>query len=154
MSGLYLLDTNVVVALVRGQALGAAIDLRFGLTQAKRRPIISVVTHGEIRVLARRNQWSESRVAALTRALNALVTVDINITSVIDAYVEIDLFSQKYPEGARNMGKNDLWIAACAKAAGATLLTTDKDFEHLTPALLAVMTIDPAAAVRPSPASP
>jgi predicted nucleic acid-binding protein len=31
------------------------------------------------------------------------------------------------------MGKNDLWIAACARAAGAWLLTTDADFSHLIP---------------------
>ncbi len=32
---------------------------------------------------------------------------------------------------ARNMGKNDLWIAAAAHIIQATLLTTDKDFLHL-----------------------
>jgi predicted nucleic acid-binding protein len=32
---------------------------------------------------------------------------------------------------ARNMGKNDLWIAATALATKATLITTDKDFDHL-----------------------
>lgn len=32
---------------------------------------------------------------------------------------------------ARNMGKNDAWIAATAYAAQATLVTTDKDFDHL-----------------------
>jgi hypothetical protein len=31
------------------------------------------------------------------------------------------------------MGKNDLWIAACAAAADAFLLSTDDDFEHLIP---------------------
>ncbi len=36
------------------------------------------------------------------------------------------------------MGKNDLWIAACAKAAGAKSLTTDKDFSHLSSELLCV----------------
>ncbi len=32
---------------------------------------------------------------------------------------------------ARNMGKNDLWIAATAHILGAKLLTTDGDFNHL-----------------------
>ena len=41
--------------------------------------------------------------------------VDVNLTEVIDAYVEIDIYSQQLPDGARNMGKNDVWIAACAK---------------------------------------
>lgn len=76
-----------------------------------------------------------------------MVTVDIHVTEVIDAYVEIDVLSQQHPAGARNMGKNDLWIAACASAAGATLLTTDKDFDHLSPHLLTVAYIDPASAL-------
>ena len=44
------------------------------------------------------------------------------------------------------MGKNDLWIAACAKATGAILLTTDNDFTHLIPDHLDGEVIDPAAA--------
>lgn len=42
---------------------------------------------------------------------------------------------------AQNMGKNNLWIAACALATGATLLTTDKDFDHLHPNPLRVIRI-------------
>ncbi|MBK8412679.1 MAG: hypothetical protein IPL19_32470 [Sandaracinaceae bacterium] len=110
---MYLLDTNVVLALVRGSALGTYIDTSFRLSAGKRRPAISVVTHGELRVLASRNGWGGAKLAALQNALNALVTVDINVAEVIDAYVEIDVYSQQHPDGARNMGKNDLWIAAC-----------------------------------------
>ena len=145
MSGLYLFDTNVVLALVRGSALGTYIDTSFRLSAGKRRPAISVVTHGELRVLASRNGWGGAKLAALQNALNALVTVDINVAEVIDAYVEIDVYSQQHPDGARNMGKNDLWIAACAKASGATLLTTDKDFDHLTPGMISVEYVDPAS---------
>jgi len=32
---------------------------------------------------------------------------------------------------ARNMGKNDLWIAPTASVLDMDLLTSDKDFEHL-----------------------
>ena len=52
-------------------------------------------------------------------------------------YAEIDAFSQgKLKDrplsiSARNMGKNDLWIAATASILNATLLTTDLDFNHL-----------------------
>jgi tRNA(fMet)-specific endonuclease VapC len=145
MSGLYLLDTNVVLALLRGGALGTYIDATFGLSAGKRRPAISVVTHGELRVLASRNGWGGAKLAALQTALNALVTVDINVADIIDAYVEIDVYSQHHPGGARNMGKNDLWIAACAKASGATLLTTDKDFDHLNPGMISVEYVDPAS---------
>ena len=139
---LYLLDTNIVLALVRGSTLGKHIDTTFGLSASKIRPIISVVTHGEVRVLAARNRWGQKKLDALQNALDNLVTVDVNHPAVLDAYVEIDLYSQTYPTGSRNMGKNDLWIAACAKAAAATLLTTDKDFAHLAPDLLEVEVID------------
>jgi hypothetical protein len=62
MSRLYLLDTNVVLALVRGNALGAYIDTTFGLSKGSRRPAISIVMHGEMRVLASRNSWGGASV--------------------------------------------------------------------------------------------
>jgi len=56
---------------------------------------------------------------------------------IVDRYAEIDAFSQGRLPGrrldcsARNMGKNDLWIAAVASTLNATLITTDSDFDHL-----------------------
>jgi tRNA(fMet)-specific endonuclease VapC len=140
----YLLDTSVILPLVRGNALGKHIDQRFGLQASAQRPFVSVVSLGEVRVLAKRNDWGEAKLRSLSNALDNLVVVDINHPSVIDAYVELDLVSQSHSDGARNMGKNDLWIAACAKAAGATLLTTDSDFDHLIPDHLDGEVIDPA----------
>ena len=139
----YLLDTSVLMALIRGDTLGEYIDAKYGLRAAKQRPLISIVTHGEIQVLAGRNKWGAKKSAALTSALQALVTVDINHPDVLAAYVEIELFSQSHSDGARNMGKNDLWIAATAKAADSILLTTDKDFDHLQPSVLSVEYIEP-----------
>jgi hypothetical protein len=52
------------------------------------------------------------------------------------------------------MGQNDLGIAAIAKATGATLLTTDKDFDHLHPNHLQRIYIDPASALPPPPSPP
>jgi predicted nucleic acid-binding protein len=69
----------------------------------------------------------------LERTLQSLVVVDIHHPLVIEAYVRIDLHARQHPKGARHMGKNDLWIAACAAAADAFLLSTDDDFEHLIP---------------------
>ena len=135
-----------VLTLVRGNALATFVNGKFGLRALKVRPMISVVTHGEVRVLAARNGWGDRKLSALQNALNNLVTVDINHSDVLDAYVEIDLFSQSHPDGARNMGKNDLWIAACTKASGATLLTTDKDFDHLASGLQSLEYVDPSSA--------
>ncbi|MCG8424386.1 MAG: PIN domain-containing protein [Proteobacteria bacterium] len=78
-------------------------------------------------------KWGDKKLAALQTMLDNLVTVDISHPKIIEAYVDIDLCSQNHPDGARNMSKNDVWIAASAKASGAVLLTTDRDFEHLIP---------------------
>jgi tRNA(fMet)-specific endonuclease VapC len=142
---LYLLDTNVLLLLVRGGGCARSIEARYGLRSMKLRGLISIVSHGEIKVLARRNGWGEIKLQALQEALNGLVTIDINRPAVIDAYVELELVSQGQRGGARNMGKNDLWIAACARAANATLLTTDTDFAHLHPSHLEVEVVDPNA---------
>ena len=48
------------------------------------------------------------------------------------------------------MGKNDLWIAATAVAYGATLLTTDSDFDRLVPFTLDRILIAPASARNPA----
>ncbi len=144
---LVLLDTSVLVLLVRGGERALAVDARFSLRERDAAPLISVVTHGEIAVLAKRWDWGEAKRSVLRSALDDLITVDIRHPDVIEAYVQIDLYSQSHADGARNMGKNDLWIAACAKAVGATLLSMDKDFVHLAPVLLEAEWIDPAAIV-------
>jgi tRNA(fMet)-specific endonuclease VapC len=142
---IYLLDTNIIVALVRAGKLGQYINRRFELRKASQRPFVSIVSLGEVRVFAKYRNWGEAKLNALTNALDNLVTVDISHPTVIDSYIELALISLLYPSGARNMGKNDLWIAACAKAAKAVLLTTDKDFCHLIPDHLEGEVIDPAA---------
>lgn len=148
---LYLLDTNVLLFLARGGRLGQHIDATFGLRAARFRPLVCIVSHGEVLVLARSNKWGDEKQTALRGLLDNLVAVDISHPRVIDAYVELDLVSRAHPDGARNMGKNDLWIAAAAKAAGATLLTTDRDFDHLIPNHIAGVFIDPAVVLADTP---
>lgn len=149
-SGRYLLDTTVVLALVRGRELGAHIESTYKLREALARPFVCVVSHAEAQVIARRNGWGESRLEARATTLSNLVTVDIRSGPMVDAYVAIELASQAHPAGSRNMGKNDLWIAAAAKVARATLLTRDDDFGHLAEEQVAVEVIDPAV-VRKAP---
>lgn len=69
---------------------------------------------------------------------------------MVETYAEIDAFSQcKHPFlptlpglASRNMGKNDLWIAATAHFLEATLRTTDHDFNHLAPDFLEMARIE------------
>jgi len=82
----------------------------------------------------------ERRVERLEDFLSSLTVVPISYhPDIYRAYADIDAYSQSnhptlsLPQGmtARNMGKNDLWIAATAHVLRATLVTTDKDFDHL-----------------------
>ena len=73
---------------------------------------------------------------------------DINIDIIIKQYAQIDAFSQgKLKDrplsiSARNMGKNDLWIAATAAAFQLELLTSDLDFDHLNNQFLTLHSIN------------
>ena len=57
----YVLDTGVVLNLVRGKELGTRIDREFALTSSMRLHTVSIVTHGELKVLAERNDWGAER---------------------------------------------------------------------------------------------
>ena len=133
----YLLDTNIILIYLRGKAERTIIEAQYDPFGVQNNPIISVVTVGEIKSIAKRNYWGTRKLDLLNNILNSLIITDINSRDVIEAYAEIDAFSQgKLKErplntSARNMGKNDLWIAATAHVTKATLLTMDRDFEHL-----------------------
>lgn len=129
----YLLDTSVILHLVRGKDFGNHIRDTFDLLHCQPRPLVCVVSLAEMRVLAEANGWGAAKRNALDEAFRSLTVVNINHPMVIDAYVKLDLHARAHPQGARKMGKNDLWIAATAVAADAFLLTTDKDFDHLIP---------------------
>jgi predicted nucleic acid-binding protein len=136
----YLLDTNILVLLIRGKAAGQAIAVAYGLRTVLSRCIISVVTVGEIKAFARKQGWGVQKLTDLDALLAQVVTVDINHALVLDAYAELDANSEAI---GRKMGKNDLWIAATARVTGVTLLTIDADFDHLHPADITRIKIDP-----------
>jgi len=135
----FVLDTNVCLAYIRGNKLYQVIDTEHKLNDKDSTVIISVVTKAELFSLGIQNSWGHKKFEILDGLLRKLLIIDINEndTALIDAYMNIDAFSQgrlmSKPLGmsARNMGKNDLWIAATAHVAKATLITTDGDFDHL-----------------------
>jgi len=126
---LYLLDTNVLVALTRAGALGQHIDATYQPRDARFKPLVSVVCVGEMYSLTRQFGWGPKKISDITRLLDNLVIEDINAPEILTAYGEIDHASRL---AGRKMGKNDVWIAATAKVTGARLLTTDHDFDHLS----------------------
>lgn len=126
-----LLDTNIVVELVRWKGAGQAIDAAHRLTARQDSPLICGVTLGETQSLARHWGWGIEKTSKLRALLRRLVVIDIELDIVVQRYAEIDQQSRAV---GRNMGKNDVWIAAAAVAADAVLLTGDHDFDHLVDA--------------------
>lgn len=139
-SRLLLLDTNIVILLVRGGAVGQAIDSRFRLRERAERPLVSVVTLGEALAFARQRNWGADGIARLRDLTRELVPVNISAQPVLDRYAEIDTFMKR---SGKTLSDNDLWIAACASASEATLLTTDRDFDPLVGQYLDRVWVDP-----------
>jgi tRNA(fMet)-specific endonuclease VapC len=145
---LYILDTNIIVHLIRASSLAEQLKTEYLIFDQPQRPLISVVTEGELEALTLKNDWGKNKYKELYRYLEELLNVDIRIKSIIHRYVEIDTYSQgklkNHPivGSSRNMGKNDIWIAATASVLDATLLTTDKDFDHLNNVFLNVVSIN------------
>ncbi len=113
--------------------------------------IISSISKGEILSIAMQRKWGDRKTGMLTALLNQLVIIDVSGTNdmLLNAYAEIDAYSQqrhpdkRLPGSARSMSKNDLWIAATAFAANATLLTSDGDFNHLGGVFIDLKIYDP-----------
>ena len=126
--GLVLLDTTLLVHLLRATTLGARAADEHSLRGRNERSLCSIVTVGEALALARKRGWGTPKVTKLRELIQQLVIVDIHSTEVLEQYASLDAFCEAQ---GRVLGKNDLWIAATAVATGALLLTTDKDFDLL-----------------------
>jgi tRNA(fMet)-specific endonuclease VapC len=96
---------------------------------------------GELLAIAERAGWGPVKRAGLEVSLQELIWIDINDRLILAAYASIDSFSLSK---GKVMGKNDIWIAACAAVTGGVLMTTDKDFDHLHPDRIQRIWIDPA----------
>lgn len=131
LDSLVFLDTNILVHIIRNNSIGQHVVSTFGLRERVEKPLISVVTVGEMKSLARKLEWGQSKIEKLDYLLQEVVVVPIEKKEIIERYAEIDFFSQRKAGSSRNMGKNDIWIAASASVTKSVLLTTDNDFDHL-----------------------
>ena len=124
------------------------MKVRYDLQKNDNQIYISIVTFAEIKSLAKQLNWGPLKMERLEKILFPIPILNIT-AKIAEQYVEIDVYGQgkdlyrPLPSGlsARNMGKNDLWIAATASYIGAILLTTDRDFDHLNLVFLNVQTI-------------
>jgi len=139
---LYLLDTNILVHLIRKDAVWERVRTTYQPLLVDPSPIISVVTAGELRSLALQFNWKVEKMNEMEFYLGYMKRVSIDDNEIIRAYAVIDAHCQRI---GQPLGKNDAWIAATASVTGARLLTTDKDFDRLDPLFLSRDWIDPDA---------
>ena len=136
----YLLDTGILILYARASTAGEAIEDRFHFRASPFKPMVSVVTLGEARAFARYRKWGDKKLAQLDGIFGNVVPIDISSPEVLEAYAEIHVAATSKGWG---LGDNDKWIAATTKATGATLLTTDKDFDPLHEEFISRVYIDP-----------
>lgn len=91
----------------------------------------------------------QQRRNRLEELLNELIIADIDSAArpLLARFAQLDAASIG---GGKVIGKNDLWIAASAAVSDALLITTDRDFDHLSPSHLSLWRIDPEAKSWPS----
>lgn len=101
--------------------------------------IIPMIVAGELEAFALKSDWGYQKVTFLQYILDYYPLIEVSRT-LTRFYAQVDAFSQgklrssPLPPGmtARNMGKNDIWIAATALAFDMELHTKDNDFDHLS----------------------
>ncbi len=122
-----ILDTNIIINHIRQKK---AINPR---------GVVPIVVVGELQAFALKSDRGFQKMILLDSILQKLPIADIQ-AEIIPYYAQIDAYSQNtlkslpLPERTpRNMGKNDIWIAAIALYYELELWTTDNDFDHLLP---------------------
>ncbi len=129
-----LYDTGILIYIVRDNSINEYV--REMVNSGGLEECISVVNKAEALSIANRNNWGKLKILKLNKLFKEITIIDISDDLIIEKYVEIDVFSQKQrgnrkEDSPRNMGKNDLWIAATSSILEFRLITTDKDYDHL-----------------------
>lgn len=136
------LDTSVVVDIARNNRSGQAILETYSLRSRTDRPLISVITTGEMLGIAKAQEWSSDQTEVLHGLLSEFVKLELT-PEVIEAYADLVALCRRQNH---TMGQqNDMWIAATAKVTGAVLLTGDSGFSWLNPQFIRVEYISRAS---------
>ncbi len=142
-----LFDTNIILALVRDKSGHKLIEY---INPKEEAVYVSFVNIAEAQSIAYQNKWGFAKMQILENFFQSVRIIGIS-DLLLPTYIGIDAYSQrnhpdyqKYPfTTPRNMGKNDLWIAATASLLNLNLITTDADFDHLDSSFISLKKILP-----------
>lgn len=143
-----LFDTNVILYITRNLK---GFDFLKGINPKEKLVYVSFVSIAEAQSIVYQNRWGSTKAQRLDEFFSSVRVISIDHL-LLSTYIGIDAYSQrthpdyeKYPFSTpRNMGKNDLWIAATASLLNLQLVTTDKDFDHLETSFLSLQKISQA----------
>jgi tRNA(fMet)-specific endonuclease VapC len=117
-SGRFLLDTNIVIALLQGDA-GVLSDLDHAAEV-----FISAIVLGELFFGAAKSARFAENAAKVERfaAGRAIIACDLDVAR------EYGRLKQRLREKGRPLPENDIWLTAAAKHHGLVLVTRDRHF--------------------------
>ena len=119
----YLLDTNVVLFATRQNSPAAAtIEQQFGLKASPFRPAVCEVTVAEL--LAFAESWGAARRKLLDEVIAEMLVLPIGRHAIHAEWARLRSYA-KTKGLAIQQDHNDMWIAATAKVAGMTVISSD-----------------------------
>ena len=78
----YLLDTNIIVAYVRDTEVTRKLETSLNLLNGTHNLVVSVVSLGEIRAIAKRNRWGEKKIKAVKNLIDSFLIADFGIVQI------------------------------------------------------------------------
>ena len=63
LSSLYVLDTGILLTLIRKDALADHLDTHYQLRTSKTHSLVCIVSHGELGTIATLNNWGKDKLA-------------------------------------------------------------------------------------------
>lgn len=136
----YVLDTSIVLHYIRKSKTYQQIEKDINLSDSDASILISAVTVGEIEGFVQRREYGNDKINRMKDLLDKIIIVDISgkDTGMMKAYSNLWNYSKNTHPTEKlgqsiSIGQNDIWIASLALITDSTLISTDSDFDHLSP---------------------
>ena len=85
----FVLDTSFLLNLIRNTPASQTVALQLGINEPGSLIILSIVSVAEIRVLAQRNNWGNTKLQKMEQIIAAAMVIDISLNDeeLLSGYV-------------------------------------------------------------------